>query len=154
MANPATITGLKVDLSVAFGPAFTGLTGTVGYTLYDAAGVVVVARTTVGIAELGLSGSYVAVDVSPLITARQVVWDTGGGTPSFATEDLTIIMNDENNRKRLWNQRETDSTVDPSVERILDDDDSTPIGIGSVFEDVAGSRQYRERGINRVNRRS
>lgn len=154
MANSATITGLKIDLSAAFGPAFTGLAGTVGYTIYDAAGVVVVARTTAGIVELGVSGSYAAVDVTPPITARHVTWDTGGGTPSFATEDLTNIINDENNRKRLWNQRETDSTVDPSVERILDDDDSTPIGVGNAFEDVAGNRQYRERGINRVNRRS
>ena len=75
-------------LTADFGEDFAGL-GTVGYTLIDGAGGDAQARTTTGVVDLGDGAYGVEVDVASVAsTTRLVKWDTGGGTPIFAHEDL------------------------------------------------------------------
>jgi len=70
-------------LSVDFG---TATITTVGYQLLTAAGVAVGGRVTTGITNLS-NGQYCA---SPTLggTEALVKWDTGGGSPVYALEDL------------------------------------------------------------------
>lgn len=73
-------------LEVDFGSAHAGL-GTVGYRLYKNDGTDSVARTTVGVVDLG-NGAYGVASVNIPDDAAGVQWDTGGGSPVFAIEDL------------------------------------------------------------------
>ena len=77
--------------SVAFPSSMTGLVGTVGYTQIKADGTTAVARTTAGIVELG-NGAY-GVTVTPDAAAAIIKWDSGGGTPMYAVEDITHRAN-------------------------------------------------------------
>lgn len=78
-------------LEVDFGVANTGL-ATVGYTLYNAAGGVVVVRATAGVAERGSSGVYGVTVPTILDTVASIVWDTGGGSPLYASEDIPSVI--------------------------------------------------------------
>jgi hypothetical protein len=85
-ANPSTSTEVS-----ATGFA-TGLVGTIGVRVLDGQGGVTLARRTTGIIEDPAgSGIYVATFTSPSVTGRfTVVWDSGGASPSWAAEDLTV----------------------------------------------------------------
>lgn len=76
----------------SFGSAQTGLV-TVGYREIDNTGSTLVARTTVGVVEIG-GGGY-GVEVALNAATVTLEWDTGGGSPIFAHEDLEI-RNDAN----------------------------------------------------------
>lgn len=71
---------------VDFGSDKAGL-ATVGYRQYDATGGDAVARTTVGVVEIGNGAYGVEVTVNP--TTKGIQWDTGEGTPIYANEDLS-----------------------------------------------------------------
>ena len=130
-------------LTVDFGVGNAGL-GTVGYTLKNAAGGDAQARTTTGVTDLG-NGMY-GVEVDILPTAVAVKWDTGGGTPIFAHEDLIA----EQNNIFLRNRNETVKvTGDNNVYR---DDNTTVYMTTNVFEDSAGATLYNGNGIERRNR--
>jgi hypothetical protein len=73
-------------LQVAFGGGKAGL-GTVGYALLKDDGTVSVARTTTGVVEES-GGIYGVADVTIPDDAYSVLWDTGGGSPVYAGEDL------------------------------------------------------------------
>jgi hypothetical protein len=76
-------------LEANFGTGFTGLAGTVGYQLRDATGGAVGARVTAGIFETDAgSGVYGVVVASVADNVATIVWDTGGGSPVWASEDL------------------------------------------------------------------
>lgn len=76
-------------LEVNFGTAYAGLVGTVGYRLYQADDSDSIARTTASIVEVGTNtGCYGVVPPSIPDNAVGIEWDTGGGTPVSATEDL------------------------------------------------------------------
>jgi hypothetical protein len=70
----------------------TGLTGTAGVRITDGAGATTTARTTSGISEFpASSGIYIATLTAPTTAGQfQVVWDSGGGSPSYAVEDLVV----------------------------------------------------------------
>jgi hypothetical protein len=74
-------------LEVDFGSAYAGL-GTVGYRLYQADGSDSVARTTTGVVDVSGNGAYGVASVSVPDNAAGVEWDTGGGSPVYAVEDL------------------------------------------------------------------
>jgi hypothetical protein len=85
---PSSIPGSMI---LTFDTNITGLTGTVGFTVYDASGNVVQARTTgtvpCPIVEMPAgSGVYYCVVPYSLILGNMVVWDTGGNTPMSASE--------------------------------------------------------------------
>ena len=69
----------------------TGLVGTVGYTQVKADGTTAVARTTTGIVEIG-NGAY-GVTVTPDALAAVIQWDSGGGTPMYAVEEIVHRAN-------------------------------------------------------------
>ena len=74
----------------------TGLVGTVGVQIIDTPGTTVItARTTAGIAEVPAgSGMYAATLIAPLAKGTySVVWDTGGGSPKYAREELRVVSN-------------------------------------------------------------
>lgn len=131
-------------LTVDFGVANAGL-GTVGYTLKDAAGGDAQARTTVGVTDL-LNGMYgVEADLPPIAVA--VKWDTGGGTPIFAHENLVS----EQNNIFLRNRNESNQGGTPR-QTIYKDDGTTVYMEGPAFEDQAGTTPYAGKGIERRNR--
>src|SRR5262245_56753315 len=64
-----------------------GLVGTVGYALYNADGSLNTPRTTAGVTERPAgSGTYAAAVAFADGFAGEVRWDTGGGTPKYASE--------------------------------------------------------------------
>ena len=71
------------------GTAYEGVT-TVGYTVYDTAGVVHVARTTSGVVNRDL-GTYVASFTPGTVGAYLVWWDTVSGGSVYAAEHLTVL---------------------------------------------------------------
>lgn len=73
-----------------------GLVGTIGVQVVDAAnGAVSVPRTTADITEI-LAGSGVYLWRCPAAPSAvgdyEIIWDTGGGTPAFASEDLSVTL--------------------------------------------------------------
>ncbi len=74
-----------------FGPGQTGLVGTVGYAIYNAANVIVGTRITAGITERPAgSGTYAATVTIADGQVGEIRWDTGGGTPKYASEPIDI----------------------------------------------------------------
>jgi hypothetical protein len=71
---------------VDFGSAYAAI-GTTGYRLYKNDGTDSVARTTSGVVDLG-NGGYGVPDVSVPDDAAGIEWDTGGGSPVYAREDI------------------------------------------------------------------
>jgi hypothetical protein len=75
--------------SANFGKGGTGLTGTLGYTLYNPNGTVNAARTTAGIVECPAgSGNYVAAITFTTGFSGLLAWDTGGSSPRCAVEEV------------------------------------------------------------------
>lgn len=67
----------------------TGLTGTLGYTLYNADGTVYQARATAGITEVpASSGIYGVVVADDVLAGRMIVWDTDNGAPLYGSESF------------------------------------------------------------------
>ena len=131
-------------LTADFGPNNGGI-GTTGYTLKNAAGGDAQARTTTGVVDQG-NGMYgVEVDLPP--TAVAVKWDTGGGSPVYAHEDLIA----EQNNIFLRNRNETNQGGTPR-QTIYRDDSSTVYMEGDAFEDQAGTTPYAGNGIERRDR--
>lgn len=83
------------DLELSAGPTLTGLTGTIGVRIMDGEGGTVLARQTAGIIEQPAgSGLYVLriSNAAPTVAGRyQVVWDTGGASPVWATETMEVL---------------------------------------------------------------
>jgi hypothetical protein len=79
--------------TVNFGTSKTGVS-TVGYKLYNASGVQSGSRITSDVGEVtSNSGIYSAsIHVSEGFTGY-VLWDTGEGTPVFASEDIDNVIN-------------------------------------------------------------
>lgn len=74
--------------SVSFGATYASL-ATVGYRLYNADGTAYAARVTAGVAERPAgSGTYGASIVIPDTFTGELRWDTGGGSPKYASEAL------------------------------------------------------------------
>ena len=78
-------------LEADFGVGNTGLAGTVGYTLLNAAGGVVVARATTP-TERGSSGVYGVTVPTIAESVASILWDTGGGSPLYASEDIPSVI--------------------------------------------------------------
>ena len=71
---------------VDFGSAYAGI-GTTGFRLYKVDGTDSVARTTSGVVDLG-NGGYGVPAVTVPDDAAGIEWDTGGGSPVYAREDV------------------------------------------------------------------
>lgn len=129
-------------LTVDFGQT----SATVGYTLKNASGGDAQARTTSGVTDLG-NGMYgVEVDLPP--TAVAVKWDTGGGSPIYAHEDLIA----EQNNIFLRNRNESDPDV--GKQYAYRDDGSTVYMEADIYADHGGGIPYEGKGIARRNRYS
>lgn len=77
--------------NVNFGQSKKGL-ATVGYTLINTVGGVALPRTTVGVYEVGtLTGIYAALIAFPSGFKGSILWDTGGVSPVYATEDYSPL---------------------------------------------------------------
>ena len=77
--------------NVNFGQSKKGL-ATVGYTLINTVGAVALPRTTIGVYEVGsLTGIYAALIAFPSGFKGSILWDTGGVSPVYATEDYSPI---------------------------------------------------------------
>ena len=92
--------------TVNFGTDYTGL-ATVGYTLYNNSGSVYQARVTSDIVEFGSTGIYGAKVNLPTDNPVMVLWDTGGGTPVYGSEEnntqLDEIQDQTDRINLIWN---------------------------------------------------
>ena len=93
--------------TVNFGSGNAGLT-TVGYTLYKTDGTVHTARTTSGVFEVGTSTGIYGCNISfPDKDETILLWDTGGASPRYATDESTIQLNviqeETDNIRIIWN---------------------------------------------------
>jgi hypothetical protein len=79
---------LTVVKTVNFGKTRSNL-GTVGYTLFDNAGVEIASRSVLGVYEVGImTGIYAASITFPDGFAGSILWDTGQGADAvYATEE-------------------------------------------------------------------
>jgi hypothetical protein len=105
---------------VDFGPTKTGLLGQVGYTQYDADGAQTVARSTVGVFDLG-NGAY---GHSQALHAQTVIlkWDTGeliGPLYAHDTVELPAQV------QALWNTAFKDRFWDKAQDKIFIYTDAT-----------------------------
>lgn len=84
------------QLIVKLDPAtYSGLGATLGYTIKDTAGTVLVARTTSGVAESGTSATYfAAVAAFDRAWSGRIEWDAGSGL--LASEDFVPLDQPDN----------------------------------------------------------
>lgn len=131
----------------SFGSAKTGL-ATVGYEQIAAGGSSLVARTTTNVYEVG--GGVYGVEIVLTAGCKSLLWDTGEGTPIFAAEDMLGDFN----KKVLINKRHTDPVT--GKQDIYEDDDTTLLVQGDIFDDIAGGTAYNAAsvGIDRADRMS
>ena len=80
---------LTLPKTCAMGDSKTGLVGTIGVALLNPDGTVHTARATAGIYEIG-GGCYGKEITFPDNWKGSLKWDTGGGSPVYATEDYDI----------------------------------------------------------------
>jgi hypothetical protein len=98
---------MKIRLkSVNFGVAKTGLS-TIGYTIYDTEGDVLVARSTSGVFEYGDTGIYAAKISLPERQEYRIIWDTGEASPRYApdedTSQIDFIQEETDRIRVIWN---------------------------------------------------
>lgn len=132
----------------SFGSSKTGLV-TVEYAQIGAAGAVLAAATTAGVYEVG--GGVYGVDVVLEIGCKSLLWNTGEATPIFAQEDMLANFN----KQALISKQHTDP-VTGRREIFEENDDTTVMVAGDIFEDVAGTTPYdgTGTGIDRSDRMS
>ncbi len=115
---------------VDFGASYAAI-ATTGYRLYQNTGADSVARTTVGVVDLG-NGAYGVPSVSVPDNAAGIEWDTGGGSPVYAREDIEPL------RDLTFVAASTVGNADVSgddLQVIIRDEGLTPIRTLSVSAD-------------------
>ena len=92
------------------------------------------------------------VQVIPTNSAGGQIIETGvsGLTAGESTKLDNIDTNNVIVRKLLMNRMETNPST--GVLTLYDDDDSTPLYTGNIYEDVLAAQLYRGQGIERRNR--
>ncbi len=134
------MTVLDLDL----GPGLT--ITTIGYSIYDAAGVIIGARVTAGINTIVANQVYSA-DVQMKGTWKTIIWDDPIGNPTLrAVESLTPYVNEILLRNR------SEVVQGTGANNFYEDDDTTVFATGTAFEDSAGATPYAGTGIERRNR--
>ena len=137
-----------ISYYASFGSSKTGL-ATVEYTQLGAAAAVLAASTGTGVYEVG--GGVYGVDVVLEAGVRSLLWTTGEAVPIFAQEDML----DNFNKQALINKRHTDPGT--GQQTIFEENDDTTIMVqGDIFEDIAGASPYdgTGTGIDRSDRMS
>lgn len=88
-----TMVRAGVIFEASTSPVTSGLVGVIGVRVMDGQGATTTARTTTGIVETPAgSGIYVATLTAPTTAGDfLLVWDTGGATPEYLTEDLRVL---------------------------------------------------------------
>jgi len=98
---------LTLPQTCNMGSSKTGLVGTIGVTLLNPDGTTKTARATAGIYEIG-GGTYGKEIVFDDNWSGVIVWDTGGGTPYYATVEYNVegmadsIIEDTNELQGDW----------------------------------------------------
>ena len=83
---------LTLPKTCALGGSQTGLVGTAGVTLLNPDGTTHTARATAGIYEIG-GGCYGKNIVFSDDWIGSILWDSGGGSPVYATEEYIYYEN-------------------------------------------------------------
>lgn len=120
----------------------TGLAGTIGVRIIDTpAGTTITARTTTGITEAPAGSGLYSVLLTAPATAGDysIVWDTGGGAPTWAREELHVTTDwalDPPDTLGLITPTPTylnveDFLADPSIPDSLDDDAAAWLIVGA-----------------------
>lgn len=108
---------LILPKTVAFGGSKTGLVGTIGVTLLNSDGSVHIARTTIGIYEIG-GGCYGKEIEFEDNWSGSLKWDIGGAPP-IVTEDINISDELEAHFNEIKGAGWTDETL-ISIKNIID----------------------------------
>ena len=120
--------------NVNFGKGKAGLTS-VGYTLYDASGIIDVPRTIVGVYEMGTNtGIYVCNIPFPDDFVGSIFWDTGDATLLFATEEYNQLETNVRNTNDMMSGR---WKVDTHTKQMIffKDDNYTEVARYDLFDD-------------------
>jgi hypothetical protein len=83
------------------------------------------------------------VQVIPQNSAGNTVTDSSGITPQMESDVADL-------RKAAFNRVHTDPGT--GIMTIYDDDDSTPLKSGNIYEDTSGTQAYRGQGLERRNK--
>lgn len=112
----------------------TGLTGTIGVRIMDGQGNTSLARATTNIVESPAgSGIYTATITAPETAGTyNVVWDTGGGSPRWAVEELNITSS----APATVSPSGEDLTTLAAVRRFLQKNDATNTTQDTVIQEL------------------
>ena len=127
----------------AMGGSKTGLVGTIGVTLLNPDGTVHTARATADIYEIGggCYGKEIAFDDN---WKGSIKWDTGGGSPVYATEDYDveglIDMIEEDTSKMNFVGTDIKATLDGEKVAL---NDATEGQIDNIETDLNTPDQYK-----------
>ena len=121
----------------------TGLVGTIGVTLLNPDGTVHTARAIAGIYEIG-GGCYGKEITFPDNWKGSIKWDTGGGSPVYATEDYDveglIDMIEEDTSKMNFTGDDIKATLDGEKVALSD---ATEGQIDDIETDLNTPDQYK-----------
>ena len=137
----------KVIRVANFGKGKGGLS-TVGYSVYNISGSLSGSRVTSGVNEVGTStGVYMANVEFTSDFSGLIVWDTGGDSPSYATEEYNHVSEDitflrdvtagkweinESTKQMIFYKEDNETEV--AKYNLLDGDDAP--SVTSVFQRV------------------
>lgn len=118
-----------IPKTCGMGGSKIGLVGTIGVTLLNPDGTVHTARTILGIYEIG-GGCYGKKITFSDNWKGIILWDTGGGSPVYATEDydgaINFIKSIEGGRWKIINNQmifyKNDNVTEVARFNLLDKD--------------------------------
>lgn len=140
---------LTLPKTCAMGGSNTGLVGTIGVALLNPDGTTHTARATAGIYEIG-GGCYGKEITFPDNWKGSIKWDTGGGSPVYATEDYDveglIDMIEEDTSKMNFTGTDIKATLDgekvalsDATETQIDDIENATIIARATINDATPS---------------
>ncbi len=130
--------GVELTIQANFGVAYTGLTGTVGYKLRNGDGTQYQARTPAGISEVaaGIYEVKLAANIFSAFFNGSALWDTGGASPVYATEDILLLAPPGSSADLALVKAKTDLLGAGTVEVV------SPVAESLVVTLVAGDDYY------------
>lgn len=120
------------SLQAAFGPSNAGL-GTVGVTILNADGTTATARTTSGVVDLG-HGFYGKVATLADGFRGWAMWDTGGGSPLYATAPIEPTTQEV--ADAVWDEPRSGHNTAGTFGESMQTADATVVAAGSTTTTV------------------
>lgn len=133
--------------------AVVDMGGTADLVVRDYLGGLSLSNHSDGDVSLDVASGRIVVEstvTAGTITIRGVAEVTDESTGTAVVDDQTVTVAVDFVQKLLRNRRETDPVT--GVQRIFDDDDTTILVQGDLWEDIAGTQGYQGSGADRADR--